>query len=82
MMGATSAARVRRCRARARGGKVVLPIEVEIDRLCAVLQAAGLLGNNDDDRQAVIAAFEHAIDLWLMVEEQRLACNALRPPNS
>ena len=69
----SSTARVRRCRPRARGGKVVLPVEVEMDRLCAVLQAAGLLGNNDDDRQAVIAAFEHAVDLWLTAEEQRLA---------
>jgi hypothetical protein len=50
---------------------VVLPIEVEIDRLCAVLQAAGLLGNNDDDKRAVIAAFEHAVDLWLTAEERR-----------
>ena len=79
---ASSAARVRRCRQRARRGKVVLPIEVEIDRLCAVLQAAGLLGNNDDDKQAVIGAFERAIDLWLMAEEQRLVCNALHRPNS
>ena len=67
-----SIARVRRCRQRAAAGRVVLPVEVEIDRLCAVLQAAGLLGNNDENRQAVIAAFEHAVDLWLTAEERRL----------
>ena len=49
----------------------MLPVEVEIDRLCAVLQAAGLLGNNDDDKQAVIAAFERAVDLWLTAEERK-----------
>ena len=72
-MMASSAARVRRCRERARSGTAVLPTKVQIDRLCAVLQAAGLLGNNDDDRQAVIAAFERAVDLWITAEEQRLA---------
>ena len=36
-----------------RRGRVVLPVEVEIDRLCGVLQAAGLLSNNDDDKGAI-----------------------------
>ena len=50
---------------------MVLPVEVEIDRLCGVLQAAGLLSNNDDDKGAVIAAFERAVDLWLAAEERK-----------
>jgi len=58
--------RVRRCRERARAGKAVLMVTVDLERARDVLIGAGLLKEWDsEDKRAIAAALENAIQHWM-----------------
>jgi hypothetical protein len=60
---ASSAARSRRCRARARNGLVVLPIEIDEAGVGVLLTHHGLLpAYGTDDRATLAAALEELIE--------------------
>lgn len=74
MTTASSTVRTQRCRQRKRQGKAVLPVPVDLERLRNVLVSANLLKQwDEDDRQATIAAFARAVELWVTREERKLA---------
>ena len=69
----SSTARVRRCRQRARDGKIVLRVTVNLERLRDVLLDADLLKEwDDEDKLAIAAAFQRAVELWMANEERNL----------
>jgi hypothetical protein len=70
---ARSTARTRRCRQLARDGKILLRVTVNLERLRDILLGAELLAEwDDDDKQAITAAFQRAVELWLAAEERKL----------
>lgn len=72
-MGATSTARTRLCRQRARDGKIRLTVTLDLERLRNVLLGADLLKDwDDEDKQAISVAFQHAVELWMANEERKL----------
>jgi len=71
MTAAGSTARTRRCRQLARDGKVSLRVTVDLERLRNVLLDGELLAEWDDgDKDAIVAAFQRAVELWIANEEQ------------
>ena len=72
-MAAESARRTRRCRQRARDGMIRIPVVVNLQRLRDVLLGAELLAEwDDDDKNAITAAFQRAVELWMANEERKL----------
>jgi hypothetical protein len=68
-----STARTRRCRRLVRDGMIRIPVVVNVQRLRDVLRGAELLAEwDEEDRQAITAAFQRAVDLWLANEERKL----------
>jgi hypothetical protein len=66
-------ARVRACRQRVRDGEILLTVKLKVERMRDVLLSAGLLEEwNDDDKRAISAAFQRAVDLWMSNEERKL----------
>jgi hypothetical protein len=66
----TAAARQRRCRERARAGKIVLRVEVDHVNLEEQLIEAGLLRAEEaDDRAALARCLEHVVKLWTQAGE-------------
>jgi hypothetical protein len=60
-----SAARQKRYRDRQRAGVTVLPLPVdEVVLADALVEAKFLHENDSDDREKVVAALAHVIDLW------------------
>ena len=60
----TAALRQRRHRDRDRDGKIVLHVEVDHVALYEVLLAAGFINGNGDDRAALTAGLQRAVDIW------------------
>lgn len=62
---ATGAERQRRHRARARAGRVVIPVEADDVALAEALIAAGFLSpGRADDREALAEATARVLDVW------------------
>lgn len=72
-MASSSAARSRRCRERARAGKMMVWAELEADELREVLIAGGLLAEWDQENHlAINYAFQTAVKLWVGRELAKL----------
>lgn len=68
-MGATSTARVVRFQARQKSGRMVVPVDIDNNVLCAVLLAARIIDQPTEDRTVLAGAIAKLIDKLNLHEE-------------